>query len=156
MKKAKRRLFSKRVIALLLSLLTVISTTALPLTAFADGDLSKVSGASDISVKTVSKYGHDLHYTTVGGTSYPLFCIEYGTTSPSSSYLAGTKKMASAKAVEAAKWIYAGYYIENGNSIDWLDMAYCQKKVWSIMGNEVSWDFSTSDYNAWCSNAEAI
>lgn len=155
MKKAKRRLFSKRVIALLLSLLTVISTTALPLTAFADGDLSKVSGASDISVKTVSKYGHDLHYTTVGGTSYPLFCIEYGTTSPSSSYLAGTKKMASAKAVEAAKWIYAGYYIENGNSIDWLDMAYCQKKVWSIMGNEVSWDFSTSDYNAWCSNAEA-
>lgn len=36
--------------------------------------------------------------------------------------------MAGDTAIKAAKWIFAGYYLEHGNSIDWQDMAYCQKK----------------------------
>lgn len=152
-KKTKLRLLTKRFIAILLSLMTIISTTALPLTALAEGDLSEVSGASSINITKLIKYGHELHYTTVGGTSYPLFCIQYGATTPESSYLAGRKEMASPDAVEAAKWIYAGYYMVHGNSLNWLDMACCQKKVWSIMGNNVSWDFTNEEYENWCNTA---
>lgn len=106
----------------------------------------------DISVS--KHYGHELHTTKKGGTTYPLFCIEYGTTSPSSSYLKGKKAMASDTAIKAAKWIFAGYYLEHGNSIDWQDMAYCQKKVWSIFGSDTSWDFSDGGYKAWCDKAQ--
>lgn len=62
--------------------------------------------------------------------------------------------MASDTAIKAAKWIFAGYYLEHGNSIDWLDMAYCQKKVWSIFGSDTSWDFSDGGYKAWCDKAQ--
>lgn len=62
--------------------------------------------------------------------------------------------MASDKAIKAAKWIFAGYYLEHGNSIDWQDMAYCQKKVWSIFGSDTSWDFSDGGYKAWCDKAQ--
>ena len=106
----------------------------------------------DISVS--KHYGHELHTTKKGGTTYPLFCIEYDATSPSSSYLKGKKAMASDKAIKAAKWIFAGYYLEHGNSIDWQDMAYCQKKVWSIFGSDTSWDFSDGGYKAWCDKAQ--
>ena len=62
--------------------------------------------------------------------------------------------MASDKAIKAAKWIFAGYYLEHGNSIDWQDMAYCQKKVWSIFGSNTNWTFSDSGYQTWCDNAK--
>ena len=62
--------------------------------------------------------------------------------------------MASDTAIKAAKWIFAGYYLEHGNSIDWQDMAYCQKKVWSIFGSDTSWDFGDGGYKAWCDKAQ--
>ena len=62
--------------------------------------------------------------------------------------------MASDTAIKAAKWIFAGYYLEHGNSIDWQDMAYCQKKVWSIFGSDTNWTFSDSGYQTWCDNAK--
>ena len=33
-------------------------------------------------------------------------------------------------------------------------MAYCQKKVWEIMGSSTSWTFSDTGYKAWCKKAE--
>lgn len=63
--------------------------------------------------------------------------------------------MASNNALEAARWIFAGYYMEHGNAISKKDMAMCQKKVWSIMGDSTSWNFSDSDYKEWCDNAKA-
>lgn len=56
--------------------------------------------------------------------------------------------------LSAAKWIFAGYYMEHGNDIDWLDMAYCQKKVWAVMGSNTSWSFSDTGYNNWIKQAE--
>lgn len=143
----------KRIVALLLSVLTV--TMMFPLSAFAATEnLGAVSGMKELDISVSKHYGHELHTTKKGGTTYPLFCIEYGTTSPSSSYLKGKKAMASDTAIKAAKWIFAGYYLEHGNSIDWQDMAYCQKKVWSIFGSDTSWDFSDSGYKAWCDKAQ--
>lgn len=151
--KDKFKSLGKRIVAVLLSVLTV--TMMFPLSAFAATEnLGAVSGMKKLDVSVSKHYGHELHTTKKGGTTYPLFCIEYGTTSPSSSYLKGKKAMASDTAIKAAKWIFAGYYLEHGNSIDWLDMAYCQKKVWSIFGSDTSWDFSDSGYNAWCDKAQ--
>lgn len=151
--KDKFKNLGKRIVALLLSVLTV--TMMFPLSAFAATEnLGAVSGMKKLDISVSKHYGHELHTTKKGGTTYPLFCIEYGTTSPSSSYLKGKKAMASDKAIKAAKWIFAGYYLEHGNSIDWQDMAYCQKKVWSIFGSDTSWDFSDGGYKAWCDKAQ--
>lgn len=151
--KNKFKSFGKRIVALLLSVLTV--TMMFPLSAFAATEnLGAVSGMKKLDVSVSKHYGHEVHTTKKGGTTYPLFCIEYGTTSPSSSYLKGKKAMASDTAIKAAKWIFAGYYLEHGNSIDWQDMAYCQKKVWSIFGSDTSWDFSDGGYKAWCDKAQ--
>lgn len=151
--KYKFKSLGKRIVALLLSVLTV--TMMFPLSAFAATEnLGAVSGMKKLDISVSKHYGHELHTAKKGGTTYPLFCIEYGTTSPSSSYLKGKKAMASDKAIKAAKWIFAGYYLEHGNSIDWQDMAYCQKKVWSIFGSDTSWDFSDGGYKAWCDKAQ--
>ena len=151
--KDKFKSLGKRIVALLLSVLTV--TIMFPLSAFAATEnLGAVLGMKKLDVSVSKHYGHELHTTKKGGTTYPLFCIEYGTTSPSSSYLKGKKAMASDTAIKAAKWIFAGYYLEHGNSIDWQDMAYCQKKVWSIFGSDTSWDFSDGGYKAWCDKAQ--
>lgn len=152
--KIKNFSFGKRLTSMLLALLVVL--TVFPIHAFAeDTNLGKVSGASKIDVTAEMNYGHEIHWGTVGGKNYPLFCIEYGATSPDSSYLAGKKAMASNNALEAARWIFAGYYMEHGNAISKKDMAMCQKKVWSIMGDSTSWNFSDSDYKEWCDNAKA-
>ena len=151
--KIKNFSFGKRLTSMLLALLVVL--TVFPIHAFAeDTNLGKVSGASKIDVTAEMNYGHEIHWGTVGGKNYPLFCIEYGATSPDSSYLAGKKAMASNNALEAARWIFAGYYMEHGNAISKKDMAMCQKKVWSIMGDSTSWNFSDSDYKEWCDNAK--
>lgn len=151
--KDKFKNLGKRIVALLLSVLTV--TMMFPLSAFAATEnLGAVSGMKKLDISVSKHYGHELHTTKKGGTTYPLFCIEYDTTSPSSSYLKGKKAMASDTAIKAAKWIFAGYYLEHGNSIDWQDMAYCQKKVWSIFGSDTSWDFSDGGYKAWCDKAQ--
>lgn len=151
--KDKFKSLGKRIVAILLSVLTV--TMMFPLSAFAATEnLGAVSGMKELDISVSKHYGHELHTTKKGGTTYPLFCIEYDTTSPSSSYLKGKKAMASDAAIKAAKWIFAGYYLEHGNSIDWQDMAYCQKKVWSIFGSDTSWDFSDSGYKAWCDKAQ--
>lgn len=151
--KNKIKKYGKKIVALLLSVLTV--TMMFPISAVAASEnLGAVSGMKELDVSVSSHYGHELHTTKKGSTTYPIFCIEYGTTSPSSSYLKGKKAMASDNAIKAAKWIFAGYYLEHGNSIDWQDMAYCQKKVWSIFGSNTSWDFSDSEYKAWCDKAQ--
>lgn len=151
--KDKFKSLGKRLVALLLSVLTV--TMMFPLSAFAATEnLGAVSGMKKLDVSVSKHYGHELHTTKKGGTTYPLFCIEYDTTSPSSSYLKGKKAMASDKAIKAAKWIFVGYYLEHGNSIDWQDMAYCQKKVWSIFGSDTSWNFSDGGYKEWCDKAQ--
>lgn len=88
--KDKFKSLGKRIVALLLSVLTV--TMMFPLSAFAATEnLGAVSGMKELDISVSKHYGHELHTTKKGGATYPLFCIEYGTTSPSSSYLKGKK-----------------------------------------------------------------
>mgnify|MGYP003250100180 CR=1 FL=1 len=86
--KNKFKSFGKRIVAVLLSVLTV--TMMIPINAMAATEnLGAVSGANKLDISVSKHYGHEVHTTKKGGTTYPLFCIEYGTTSPNSSYLKG-------------------------------------------------------------------
>lgn len=145
----------KKILAIFLTVLMIATT--IPLNVFAASsnmNLGEKDNNSTISVKKETHYGHELHTTTVGGETYPLFCIEYGKTSPSGSSLGTKGKPSDSKVLSAAQWIFAGYYMEHGNDIDWLDMAYCQKKVWAVMGSNTSWSFSDTGYNNWIKQAE--
>lgn len=143
----------KRILSIILVMLMVCSS--FPLNAFATGiNLGDVENNVNIPISVSTHYGHELHTTTVNGETYPLFCIEYGKSSPNSSTLASQGVPSDANVLEAARWIFAGYYMEHGNDIDWLDMAYCQKKVWSAMGSNTSWSFSDTGYNEWVVQAE--
>ena len=149
----KTKTLYKRVLSFLFSILIILSV--MPFSVFAASEnLGKVAGGKTMDIDVSWHYGHQLHTTKVDGTTYPMFCIEYGTTSPETSYLKARKAGANANVIKAAKWIFAGYYMEHGNSIDWLDMAYCQKKVWSIMGDSTSWEFSSDGYDKWIDKAE--
>lgn len=142
----------KKVVATLLSFVMIICST--PIIANA-AEITK-ENSKEITVSKWTAYGHEIHKgKNASGNTFPLFCIEYGATSPSNSYAYGTRKMMSSKAQTAAKWVYAGYMAEHGNDINDLDMAYCQKKVWEIMGSSTSWTFSDAGYKAWCDKAEA-
>ena len=152
--KRNNQLF-KKILAIFLTILMI--TTTIPLNVFAASsnmNLGEKDNNATISVKKETHYGHELHTTTVGGETYPLFCIEYGKTSPSSSSLGTKGKPSDSKVLSAAQWIFAGYFMEHGNDIDWLDMAYCQKKVWAVMGSNTSWSFSDTGYNNWVKQAE--
>lgn len=141
----------KKIFAILLSFIMIICSMPIITNA---AEITK-ENSKEITVSKWMAYGHEIHKgKNADGNTFPLFCIEYGTTSPSSSYAYGTRKMMSAKAQTAAKWVYAGYMSEHGNSINDLDMAYCQKKVWEIMGSSTSWTFSDAGYKAWCKKAE--
>ena len=141
----------KKVFTILLSFIMIICSMPIITNA---AEITK-ENSKEITVSKWTAYGHEIHKgKNADGNTFPLFCIEHGTTSPSSSYAYGTRKMMSEKAQTAAKWVYAGYMSEHGNSINDLDMAYCQKKVWEIMGSSTSWTFSDTGYKAWCKKAE--
>lgn len=150
--KSKNKML-KRILAFVLTALMLVTT--IPMTAYAaDINLGDVDNNTNIPISVSMHYGHELHTTTVNGQTYPLFCIEYGKSSPNSSTLESQGVPSDSKILEAARWIFAGYYMEQGNSIDWLNMAYAQKKAWSVLGWETTWSFSTSGYNEWVANAE--
>lgn len=141
----------KKVFTILLSFIMIICSMPIITNA---AEITK-ENSKEITVSKWTAYGHEIHKgKNADGNTFPLFCIEHGTTPPSSSYAYGTRKMMSEKAQTAAKWVYAGYMSEHGNSINDLDMAYCQKKVWEIMGSSTSWTFSDTGYKAWCKKAE--
>ena len=141
--KTKNKLL-KKTLAFFLMILMLVTT--IPINAYAAGiNLGEQNNNADISISISTHYGHELHTTTVNGQQYPLFCIEYGKSSPTSSILASQGVPSDANVLEAARWIFAGYYMVHGNGINWLDMAYCQKKVWSILGWNVPWTFSDEE-----------
>lgn len=149
----KKSKMLKKIMAFFLA--TLILCSSIPMQVFAAGiNLGQQVSRTTINVKAEKKYGHEIHTTKVNGETYPLFCIEYGKSSPTSSTLGSQGRPSDEKLLKAAEWIFAGYYMEHGNNIDYLDMAYCQKKVWSVLGDNTSWTFSNEGYEKWCDNAE--
>lgn len=151
--KTKKKNILKRMMSVILTVLMVLCSV--PMTSFASGmNLGEQNNNAEIDISVSKHYGHELHTTTVNGQTYPLFCLEYGKKSPSVSILGSQGRPADATSLEAAEWIFAGYYMVHGNDIDWLDMAYAQKKTWEITGSNTNWTFSDAGYRAWCEQAE--
>lgn len=151
--KTKKKNILKRMMSVILTVLMVLCSV--PMTSFASGmNLGQQNNNAEIDISVSTHYGHELHTTTVNGQTYPLFCIEYGKKSPSVSTLGSQGRPADETSLEAAEWIFAGYYMVHGNDIDWLDMAYAQKKTWEITGSNTDWTFSDAGYRAWCEQAE--
>lgn len=151
--KIKSKNILKRMVSVILTVFMVLCSV--PMTSFASGmNLGQQNNNAEIDISVEKHYGHELHTTTVNGQTYPLFCIEYGKKSPSVSTLGYQGRPADATSLEAAEWIFAGYYMIHGNDIDWLDMAYAQKKTWEITGSNTDWTFSDAGYRAWCEQAE--
>ena len=74
--KDKFKSLGKRIVAILLSVLTV--TMMFPLSAFAATEnLGAVSGMKKLDVSVSKHYGHELHTTKKGGATYPLFCMKF-------------------------------------------------------------------------------
>ena len=83
MKKSNQ--LKKKILAIFLTVLMIATTIPLNVFAASNMNLGEKDNNSTIDVEKETHYGHELHYTPVGGTNYPLFCIEYGKTSPSKS-----------------------------------------------------------------------
>lgn len=151
--KTKNKNILKKMLSFILTIIMILCSV--PMTSFASGmNLGQQNNNAEIDITVFKAYGHELHKTVVNGQTYPLFCIEYGKKSPSVSSLGYQGRPADATSLEAAEWIFAGYYMVHGNDIDELDMAYAQKKMWEITGNNTSWTFSDAGYRAWCEQAE--
>lgn len=151
--KTKKKNILKRMMSVILTVLMALCSV--PMTSFASGmNLGQQNNNAEINISVSTHYGHELHTTTVNGQTYPLFCIEYGKKTPSVSTLGSQGRPADATSLEAAEWIFAGYYMVHGNDIDWLDMAYAQKKTWEITGSNTSWTFSDAGYRTWCEQAQ--
>ena len=93
----------KKILAMFLIVLMIATTIPLNVFAASNMNLGERDNNSTIDVEKETHYGHELHYTPVGGTKYPLFCIEYGKTSPTSSSLGSKGKPSDSKVLSAAK-----------------------------------------------------
>ena len=167
----------KKFTAVIMLILMII--TSLPISAFAtfitdidsDAQFGVVSGS-------LSAYGHELHYAKYDGTTYLLFCAEYGQTSPTGKeYTYNSDFVAEYKAnrpkyEKVAEMIYFGYAMEYGLGLPTsteAKKAACatQQYVWEYIHDNIdsskshptrnSWDssyMSSSIYSSWLSATE--
>ncbi len=72
---------SKKIMAIVCLILTLL--TSLPLQTFATF-ITDINSNAQFGVIGGSKenYGHELHYANYDGTTYLVFCTNYGATSP--------------------------------------------------------------------------
>ena len=167
----------KKFTAVIMLILMII--TSLPVSAFAtfitdidsDAQFGVVSGS-------LSAYGHELHYAKYDGTTYLLFCAEYGQTSPTGKeYTYNSDFVAEYKAnrpkyEKVAEMIYFGYAMNYGLGLPTsteAKKAACatQQYVWEYIHDNIdssknhptrnSWDssyMSSSIYSSWLSETE--
>ena len=75
---------TKKVMAIIMLILMLIN--AMPISAFATFITDINSNATfGVINGSLSEYGHELHYSNYDGTTYLLFCTQYGIKSPNGS-----------------------------------------------------------------------
>lgn len=168
MKKIKNRL-----IALFMSLLMMLS--AFPITAFAGTYITNMDSNAEFGVisGSLSKYGHEMHYSKYDSRTYIVFCCEFGTKSPNgSTYKYGTdfKKYlnrSGATYEKIAKYIAFGYTLKYGDGLpdkktEWIAACCTQQFVWETLGvnpKRSSWDseyMSDSLFKSWLSETNEL
>lgn len=160
----------KKIVAIVMLILLMINS--LPLSSFAafitdinsDAEFGVVSGS-------LGEYNHELHYAKYDGSTYLLFCTQYGKKSPTGrDYEYGSEFLAEFKENRAeyqnmAEMIYFGYAMNHGMGLPGshdakVDACCTQQYVWETLGNAPSrdsWDssyMSSSKYSSWLSKTQ--
>lgn len=151
---------TKKILAAIMLVITIISS--LPISAFAayitdinsDAQFGVVSGS-------LASYGHELHYANYSGSTYLLFCAQYGQTSPGG----GTYAFDSQFKAElnrgvyqkAAQYIYFGYTMKHGTGLPTTaeakrDACATQQYLWEYVRDNVTSSFGTPSRDSWNSS----
>ena len=131
---------TKRIMAVIM--LVLVLCTSLPINTFATfiTDINSNAQFGVIS-GSLSAYGHELHYANYDGSSYMVFCTQYGQTSPTGKDYTYNGdfipqfKQNKPEYERIAEMIYFGYTMNYGmglpSSADAMRAAACtQQYVW--------------------------
>lgn len=163
----------KQLVAMLLSLLIIIST--FPATVYASTFITDMNSDAEFGVvsRSYDKYGHEMHYSKYDGKTYIVFCVQYGKTSPTgTTYKYGTdfKKYVNCEDEtyeKIADYIAFGYTLQYGDGLpstkaEWIAACCTQQFVWETLGvnpTRSSWDstyMSDSLYKSWLADTEDL
>ena len=163
----------KQLVAMLLSLLIIIST--FPATVYASTFITDMNSDAEFGVVSGSydKYGHEMHYAKYDGKTYIVFCVQYGKTSPTGTTYEYGKDFV--KYVnrsgdtyrKIADYIAFGYTLKYGDGLpntkaEWIAACCTQQFVWETLGvnpTRSSWDstyMSDSLYKSWLADTEDL
>lgn len=162
---------TKKMMAIICMLLILL--TSLPIQTFA-AFITDINSNAEFGVisGSLGTYKHELHYANYDGTTYILFCTQYGKTSPTGkAYVYGNEFLAQFKAnrpeyAKIAEMIYFGYGMNYGMGLPGSEdakRAACatQQYVWEALGSAPSKDswnstyMSSSIYASWIAQTEA-
>ncbi|MCM1285711.1 MAG: VaFE repeat-containing surface-anchored protein [Acetobacter sp.] len=171
--KTKIKKYSKSLLAMLMSLLIILS--AFPITSFASTYITDMNSDAQFGVisGSLDKYGHELHYAKYDGKTYIVFCVQYGKTSPTGlSYKYGSdfKTYVNNKGNTydtIADYIAFGYTLQYGDGLpntkeEWIAACCTQQYVWEKLGvnpTRSSWDstyMSDALFTAWKKDTENL
>lgn len=163
----------KQLVAMLLSLLIIIST--FPATVYASTFITDMNSDAEFGIVSGSydKYGHEMHYAKYDGKTYIVFCVQYGKTSPTGTTYEYGKDFV--KYVnrsgetyrKIADYIAFGYTLQYGDGLpstkaEWIAACCTQQFVWETLGvnpTRSSWDstyMSDSLYKSWLVDTEDL
>lgn len=153
---------TKKLVSILMLVLILLSS--IPINAFAafitdmnnDVQFGVISGS-------LTEYGHELHYSNYDGTTYLLFCTQYGMKSPNgSSYSFNGDFVTQYKAQRSeyekiAEYIYFGYTSKHGmglptNASAKKDACCTQQFVWEYIKNNIDGNMKCPSRDSWKSN----
>ena len=161
----------KKLVAVVMLVLLLLNS--LPINVFA-AFITDINSNAEFGVVSgsLADYKHELHYANYDGSTYLLFCTQFGKTSPTGrDYEYGNEFLAEFKENRAeyqnmAEMIYFGYAMNHGmglpGSHDAKVAAACtQQYVWETIGNAPgrdSWNssyMSSSKYESWLNQTQS-
>lgn len=153
---------TKKVMAIIC--LIILLLTSLPIQTFATFITDINSNATfGVISGSYTNYGHELHYATYDGTTYMVFCTQYGTSSPdgseyvyNSSFIVQYKENLS-QYKKIAEMIYFGYTMNHGMGLPSStsaiqDACATQQYVWEYIHNYIDSSFTVPDRDSWNSS----
>lgn len=153
---------TKKLVSILMLVLILLSS--IPINAFAAFITDMNSDAQfGVIAGSLTEYGHELHYSNYDGTTYLLFCTQYGMKSPNgSSYSFNGDFVTQYKAQRSeyekiAEYIYFGYTSKHGmglptNASAKKDACCTQQFVWEYIKNNIDGNMKCPSRDSWKSN----
>ncbi len=152
---------TKKLLAFIMLVLTLF--TSIPVNTFA-AFITDINSNAEFGVIPGSKesYGHEMHFANYDGTTYLVFCTQYGATSPGGNYTYNGDfivhyKNSAPQYERIAEMIYFGYTMTYGygipNSPEAMRAAACtQHWVWEYIHNNIDGNSNVPARESWNGN----